>query len=46
MNIETDLKQLLSYHQSLDGNAFRRNVLLAVAQPQKQRPSELSVFVI
>jgi len=46
MNIDTDLKRLLSYQQSLDGSAFCRNVLRAVEQQQKQRRWIMGVFFI
>ncbi|WP_395377378.1 hypothetical protein [Marinicella sp. W31] len=37
MNIDTDLKQILSYHQSFDDGDFCRNVLYAIQKQQKLR---------
>ena len=37
MNIDTDLKQILSYHQSLDDDQFCRQVVDAIHKQQRLR---------
>ena len=45
MNIENDpLKQILSYHQALDGTQFCRQVLRNMEQRQKQRRWIMTIF--